>query len=508
MEKTNKRSVLIADDDKANLITLTHILSPEYIIHAAKNGQDAIELANRHLPDVILLDILMPGMDGYEVLSLLKNKKETCDIPVIFITGLAAAEDEEKGLSLGAADYISKPLKPAIVRLRVQNQIQILNQINMIKQSAIVENSPHYIIYLRIDGTVSYVNPATLNMTGHTLPDIMAGGLELIFNELTTLDIKEKHIPNTLQNGLDKFEIHIKRKDNEIRTLFVTSFVTDNNDIGAIAQDITEKRALEDALRKKTNEAENALLEAQAANRAKSEFLARMSHEMRTPMNAIMGMVQISKISKDPVKKENYLEEIDRSSRKLLALIDDVLDVSGMEYGSFKLVNSAFDTNAMFRDALHEVSYAASIKQQELITRIDSSIPDSLIGDKKRLKQVIVSLLANAVKFTPEQGEIRFSAFIVNEDSAQYNAQKSGEIITLQVEVADNGIGMSKEQQKELFRIFEQVDGGFARKYGGIGLGLALSARIIEMMGGRIWVESELDKGSKFIFTCKLHKIP
>ena len=136
---TGKNSILIVDDEKANIIALTHILSPEYTIYAAKNGQDAIEVTKQHLPDVILLDILMPGMDGYEVLSFLKSEEETREIPVIFVTGLGSAENEEKGLTLGAADYVSKPISPAIVKLRVRNQIQILNQITAIKWHSITD---------------------------------------------------------------------------------------------------------------------------------------------------------------------------------------------------------------------------------------------------------------------------------------------------------------------------------------------------------------------------------
>jgi diguanylate cyclase (GGDEF)-like protein len=139
MINADNNKVLIVDDEKANIIALTHILSPEYTVYAAKNGKDAVEVAKEHLPDVILLDIVMPEMDGYEVLSILKNEEETREIPVIFVTGLSGSEDEEKGLRLGAADYISKPFRPAVVRLRVLNQIQMLNQINMIRHLSMTD---------------------------------------------------------------------------------------------------------------------------------------------------------------------------------------------------------------------------------------------------------------------------------------------------------------------------------------------------------------------------------
>jgi diguanylate cyclase (GGDEF)-like protein len=136
---TEKNSVLIVDDEKANIMALTLILSDEYTVFAAKNGEDAMELAKKHQPDVILLDILMPDMDGYEVLMNLKSNNTTCEIPVIFVTGLVSSEDEEKGLRMGAADYISKPFSPAIIRLRINNQIQMRKQINLIRHLSMTD---------------------------------------------------------------------------------------------------------------------------------------------------------------------------------------------------------------------------------------------------------------------------------------------------------------------------------------------------------------------------------
>ncbi|MCL1906092.1 MAG: diguanylate cyclase [Clostridiales bacterium] len=134
MNKIKKGSVLIVDDEESNIIALTHILDPYYTVFAVKDGQDAIEVAEEFCPDVVLLDVIMPEMNGYDVIGAMKRSEKTCDIPVIFITGLNNAEDEEKGLDLGAADYISKPFSPAVVKLRVQNQIKILNQLRVIER--------------------------------------------------------------------------------------------------------------------------------------------------------------------------------------------------------------------------------------------------------------------------------------------------------------------------------------------------------------------------------------
>ena len=258
--------------------------------------------------------------------------------------------------------------------------------------------------------------------------------------------------------------------------------------------DLREKNELN---KKMVEEIKNALFEVQEANRAKNEFLSRMSHEMLTPMNAIMGMTQIAKMSDSLDKANEYLDQIDESSRHLLRLINDLLDISGKKDSVFRLVDSDFSFKGVIRNVLKDINRDLNKKQQALTFDIDQSIPASLTGDENRLAQVIANLLTNSIKFTHEHGEIHFSARVIEEDN---------ETVTLQIEVADNGIGIPKDKQSEIFSIFEQADGNLSRKHGGAGLGLPLSERIVEMMGGKIWVDSEPDKGSKFMFTCKLKK--
>ena len=370
MDESKKNTVLIVDDESANIMALSHILGTEYTVYAAKSGQKAVEAAEKHLPDVILLDIIMPEMDGYTVLSTLKNSNKTQNIPVIFITGLGSAEDEEKGLSLGAADYIGKPFSPAIVKLRVQNQIKIINQTRIIIEKETAEKS----------------------------------------------------------------------------------------------------------------------------SRARSEFLSRMSHEMRTPMNAIMGMTALAKNTVNTEKRDDMLNKINTASSQLLDLIDNVLDMSDIEDNRLRLSYAEFSFAVMIRDILNKANPDIKKKQQALTTDIDPSIPDTLVSDEKRLTQVILSLLSNAIKFTPEQGFIQINAFVRGMEE---------ETLTMQVEIIDTGIGMSGEQQERLFIPFEQVDGGIDRKFGGTGLGLAISRHIVELMDGEIWVESTTGKGSTVSFTIK-----
>jgi len=231
---------------------------------------------------------------------------------------------------------------------------------------------------------------------------------------------------------------------------------------------------------------------AEHASSAKGEFLSRMSHEMRTPMNAIIGMTSIAKGSKDPDKKEYCLDKIESASKHLLGVINDILDMSKIEANKFELSCQAFDFEKMLINVTNVINFRIEEKKQNLIINQDKNIPVSIIGDELRLSQVITNLLTNAVKFTPESGTITLRAKDLSVPAGKP---------TLQIEVADNGIGISVEQQSRLFTSFEQAEGGTARKYGGTGLGLAISKRIVELMGGRIWIESEFGTGSKFIFT-------
>jgi signal transduction histidine kinase len=215
-------------------------------------------------------------------------------------------------------------------------------------------------------------------------------------------------------------------------------------------------------------------------------------------MNIIMGMLQVLKMRGIEDDMKEYIDEIDSASNTLLQLIDDLLDISGMEYGANLLTEAVINVKDVLNVIVQTVEYNASLKEQAFIVYLDPEIPASLIGDDKRLKQVITNLLANAVKYTPEHGEVCLDVRVINDEINS---------VTLQFDITDNGIGISKEHQANLFDIFEQVDGSVTRVQSGVGIGLALSKRIVEMMGGSIWVESELQKGAKFSFTCKLKKI-
>ena len=237
--------------------------------------------------------------------------------------------------------------------------------------------------------------------------------------------------------------------------------------------------------------------EAEEANSAKSDFLSNMSHEMRTPMNAIIGMTSIAKISADIERKDYCLNKIDNASNHLLGVINDVLDMSKIEANKLEFSFSEFNFEHMLQKVVNVINFRVEEKQQNLTIHIDKNIPITLISDDQRLSQVITNLFSNAVKFTPENGDIRLDAHFLGEENG---------ICTLQIGVTDSGIGISQEQQSRLFQSFVQAESSTSRKFGGTGLGLAISRRITEMMGGRIWVESELGKGSTFTFTIQAER--
>jgi PAS domain S-box-containing protein len=240
---------------------------------------------------------------------------------------------------------------------------------------------------------------------------------------------------------------------------------------------------------------ETALAQAQEASRAKSDFLANMSHEIRTPINAIVGMTNIGKSASDMERMEYCFLRIEDASNHLLGIINDILDISKIESGKLDLSPSEFNFERMLHRVANVVGLRIEEKKQSFKVLVDRAIPEVLVGDEQRLAQVITNIIGNAVKFTPEEGSIRVGTYFI--------AEKDG-VCTIEISVTDSGIGISPAQQAHLFQPFHQAEASTTRKYGGTGLGLAISKRIVEMMGGEIWIDSELGKGATFAFTVQL----
>ena len=355
-------------------------------------------------------------------------------------------------------------------------------------------------------------NDQLQKMLGYTLDELrQKTWAELTHSE--DLDADAKQFQRMLAGEIDNYALDKRfiRKDGEIvyTNLTVACIRAETGDVLNVLasfQDITERKKLEDDLYeriKELDEAQSAMLnmmedldeekaKAEDATRAKSDFLANMSHEIRTPMNAVIGMAHLALKTELTPKQQDYLNKIQSSANSLLGIINDILDFSKIEAGKLDMEAVEFDLLETMDNVANVITVKAQEKENlEVLFYLDSQVPNFLVGDSLRLNQILVNLGNNAVKFT-EKGEIVLTTKIM---------EKSDDTVTLQFSVRDTGIGMTAEQQAKLFQAFSQADTSTTRKYGGTGLGLTISKRLVNMMGGEIWIESEAGQGTTFNFT-------
>ena len=383
------------------------------------------------------------------------------------------------------------------------------------KLSQAVAQSPWSIVITDTHGIIEYINPAFTSVTGYTHEESI-GKSTAILKSGKTLPETYAAMWKALSSGYQwRGELLNKKKNGDLfwESVSLTPLALPNGTVAnylAIKENITERKRMEEESQKRVHDlddTQSAMLnmmddldeekeKAEAATMAKSDFLANMSHEIRTPMNAIIGMSHLALQTELNRKQRNYIDKVNRSAESLLGIINDILDFSKIEAGKLDIENISFRLEDVFDNLANLVGLKAEEQGLELMFDLPPELPTALIGDPLRLGQILVNLGNNAVKFT-EKGEVVVSIKVIEQDDT------SAELHFL---VRDSGIGMTEEQQGRLFQSFSQADTSTTRQYGGTGLGLAISKKLSELMGGKIWVESEPGIGSTFQFTVKLGK--
>jgi CheY-like chemotaxis protein/anti-sigma regulatory factor (Ser/Thr protein kinase) len=451
MLNTDTLNILIVDDNKNNLFTL-HTLIKEHIkanIIEAESGEDALQILLQEQIDLIILDVQMPVMDGFETAQMIRSRKKTQHIPIVFLTAAYKSEQfKQKGFEIGAADYLTKPIDANQLINRIQSYLRFIYQ----------ERQHHQ----QLEQKVRERTAELLESNSKLQAEI----------------IERQQIEAQLQQARDELELRVQQR---------TAELTQTNQ--QLHHEINERKQIEIALQQAKETAETAQKVAETANLAKSQFLANMSHELRTPLNAIIGYSEMLKEEAEDIGQEDFipdLKKISAAGNHLLGLINDVLDLSKIEAGKMDLHLEHFDLNHVINEVLSTVQPLIKQKNNTLESRSDDVL-GNIYADMTKFRQILFNLLSNAAKFT-EEGLICISINRFQEENEEW----------IRICVTDDGIGMTPEQQKKLFQPFTQADYSTTRKYGGTGLGLAITKEFVEMMGGTIHLISEFGHGSMF----------
>jgi len=356
----------------------------------------------------------------------------------------------------------------------------------------LVENSPVAIVTLDHKHCITGCNPAFEELFGYRLSEIEHKNIDDLIVPEDEIQQAKSYSATVVSLGKVHILAQRKRKDGGLVDveIFGVPVVVDGQPIGVLGiyHDISELL--------------QARRQAEAAAQAKAEFLANMSHEIRTPLNAVIGMTSLLLDTPLNAEQKTFVETIRTSGDSLLTIINDILDFSKIEAGKMVMEKQPFYLSDCIESAMDLLASKASEKGLDLSYLIQENTPNRLIGDVTRLRQVLVNLLSNAVKFTPQGG------VFITVEAAKVESAEEDKIYRVHFAVRDTGIGIPPERLDRLFKPFSQVDASTSRKFGGTGLGLSISKRLVEMMGGEIWVESELGKGSTFHFTIQAEASP
>jgi PAS domain S-box-containing protein len=478
-EHLRSATVLVVDDQAVNLNFFQRLLSRGGYqnVYTAADGNEALEAFQRVRPDLIVLDLLMPGLDGFGVMEALSAEQGPNPVPVLVLSGDERPEVRRRALSCGARDFLAKPFDPQEALLRIQNLLEVraLHRLTVeaaeARYRALVEEASDPIYRLDTAGRIAYANRAARALLGDAhghatgisfLERVRAEDREAVsrqFQEQVQLETPEVYSEFAVRTH-DGREVWIGQKAHPDR---VGDRVVG---VSAMARDITQRRLTE---------------------RVKDELISVVSHELRTPLTAIrasLGLLSGGLLETQPERAGRMLDVALRNTERLTRLVNDFLDLERMAAGKLDIVRGAFP--------LRELVAQVAEEMRPVVDRADvwlvCDVPDVVAHiDADRVHQVLNNLLSNAVKFSPPTGTVWVGASLHGDE--------------LELWVRDQGPGIPAGKLESVFERFEQVDASDARKKGGSGLGLAICRSIVRLHGGRIWAESLPGKGSTFRFT-------
>ena len=481
---TPKADILVIDDTPENLALLSQILKDKgYKVRSVTKPSTGLRGAQAAPPDLILLDIKMPEMDGYEVCKRLKADERTHNIPIIFISALGELLDKVKAFEVGGVDYITKPfqVEEVLARLethlticRLQKQLQTQNkqlQQEILERTTaeekfkiIFRSSPNPIAIATLpDGRFLDVNPSFLKLTGYSQAEVI-GRTFADLNPSLTHEMYDGAVQCLLENGSfhnQEYEIHTK--EGEARVALISTELIELGGVQctlSIINDITERKRMED------------------------EFISLVSHELRTPMNSIIGALDLlgtQELGTLTEQGQQIINIATNNTERLIRLVNDILDLERIKSGKIPMRPVECQADELLIQAAQAMQGMADSAQVTL--RVEST-PIQIRADPDRILQTLTNLLNNAIKFS-QPGESVWLRSNLTSDN-------------LQIEVQDRGRGLPEDKLQLIFERFQQVDASDSRAKGGTGLGLPICRTIIEQHNGRIWVESSLGEGSTF----------